>query len=133
MQFTSPCKDTLTIRNGGSASSPLILSDCKVPQNKTFISTGNLLRLRFKTDGSGDGKGFRSTWNTIVKGEMCINVSLLVVACILQIIVGSITFIACRYAKKARGFTLLLTAQSVFFDSSASFFFFKCFFFFTLV
>ncbi|XP_064643493.1 cubilin-like [Lineus longissimus] len=60
MEEHSLCKyDFLEIRNGGYPSSPLMGQFCGTSIPQTFVSQSNRMFLKFKTDSSDSGKGFK--------------------------------------------------------------------------
>ena len=71
--------DFVSVRDGGSTEAPLVGRFCghNLPQN--FLSTGNQLLIRFKTDSSISQEGFRASYRTgimsldIKNHVLCIN------------------------------------------------------------
>ena len=69
----------MSVRDGGSTEAPLVGRFCghNLPQN--FLSTGNQLLIRFKTDSSISQEGFRASYRTgimsldIKNHVLCIN------------------------------------------------------------
>ncbi|XP_002030177.2 cubilin homolog [Drosophila sechellia] len=60
--------DWLEIRNGDSESSPLIGRYCGTAIPSRLPSFGNVLHLKFKSDGTMEEKGFRLSWQQIGAG-----------------------------------------------------------------
>ncbi|XP_077347020.1 cubilin isoform X1 [Lithobates pipiens] len=63
--------DVLEIYGGHDLSSPRLAQLCapRSPGNPLQVSsTGNVATIRFKTDASGNGKGFNATWHEIPGG-----------------------------------------------------------------
>ena len=54
----------MSVRDGGSTEAPLVGRYCghNLPHN--FLSTGNQLLIRFKTDSSISHEGFRASYKT---------------------------------------------------------------------
>ena len=71
--------DFVSVRDGGTTEAPLVGRFCghNLPQN--FLSTGNQLLIRFKTDSSISQEGFRASYRTgimsldIKNHVLCIN------------------------------------------------------------
>ena len=69
----------MSVRDGGSTEAPLVGRYCghNLPHN--FLSTGNQLLIRFKTDSSISQEGFRASYRTgimsldIKNHVLCIN------------------------------------------------------------
>ena len=62
--FLSKRYDFVSVRDGGSTEAPLVGRYCghNLPHN--FLSTGNQLLIRFKTDSSISHEGFRASYRT---------------------------------------------------------------------
>lgn len=64
-------KDYIELLNGASPTSPSLHKYCgrNLPAHATYISSSNAMRVRFKTDSSGNGRGFRLTYNQTLPGN----------------------------------------------------------------
>ncbi|KAG7219563.1 hypothetical protein INR49_018990 [Caranx melampygus] len=69
LETHSQCQfDYLEVRNGSTASSPLIIRLCGNTLPNPIFPQSNLLYLRFKTDGSLVRDGFEATWTSSPHG-----------------------------------------------------------------
>lgn len=63
-------KDYVRIQNGASASSPVLNTYCArtLPAQISYVSSGNTMRVIFKSDGAGNGRGLRLIYNQTLQG-----------------------------------------------------------------
>ena len=62
--------DSLTVYGGPDETSPQLSQFCqRRTTNQTVTSTGNNMFVKFKTDGSVRGKGFKATFKTLPQGK----------------------------------------------------------------
>ena len=63
-------KDYVRIQNGASASSPVLNTYCArtLPAQISYVSSGNTMRVTFKSDGAGNGRGLRLIYNQTLQG-----------------------------------------------------------------
>ena len=64
-------KDYIDLQNGVSPTSPSLHRFCSrtLPSKITYKSSGSVMRVHFKTDGSGSGRGFRLIYNQTLQGQ----------------------------------------------------------------
>ena len=56
-------KDSLKILDGPTEISPTIANLCGEQSNRMFFSSGNQVRIVFKTDGTNNARGFKLYWS----------------------------------------------------------------------
>ena len=63
-------KDYVSLQNGASSTSPQLAKLCgtALPAVTTYKSTGTTMRLTFKSDASGSGRGIRLGYNQTLQG-----------------------------------------------------------------
>ena len=63
-------KDYVRLQNGASASSPVLNTYCAraLPAQISYVSSGNTMRVTFKSDSSGNGRGLRLIYNQTLQG-----------------------------------------------------------------
>ena len=69
---SSQCvKDYVELQNGVSSTSPSLHKYCSrtLPGRISYMSSGNAMRVHFKTDGSGSGRGFKLVYNQTLQGR----------------------------------------------------------------
>ena len=54
--------NVVEVHDGGTANSPLLGAFCGRTRPSTLTSTGNVLYVRFRTDGSIQRRGFKATY-----------------------------------------------------------------------
>lgn len=72
IEASSRCsKDYIELLNGASSTSPSLHKYCAgtLPAQIIYASSGNVMRVRFKTDASGNGRGFKLTYNQTLPGD----------------------------------------------------------------
>ena len=57
-------KDSLRILDGPTEISPTIANLCGEHSNRLFFSSGNQVRIVFKTDGINNARGFKLYWSS---------------------------------------------------------------------
>ena len=71
-------KDYIELQNGVSSTSPSLHKYCAraLPGQIIYKSSGNSMRVHFKTDGDGSGRGFKLTYNQSLAGWYFVNVGI---------------------------------------------------------
>ena len=61
--------DFVALYDGPNDTSPIIIKHCgqRKPEPDTFVSTGNQMYVRLKTDGSVAGKGFSANYSWVIE------------------------------------------------------------------
>ena len=73
LEGASDCQyDFLNVYSGPDDTSPVLTSLCQQRTRNVSVSAlGNHMFLRFKSDGSIQGRGFSASYNTVANGTLC--------------------------------------------------------------